>query len=50
LIVVSVTTMSVMHEYMHKRTSEQRQPYQKAEHVRTMLGKEQCAGNDQEPD
>jgi hypothetical protein len=42
--------VSAMHENVHQGASEQWQPYQKAENMRPMLGKEQPAGDDQEPD
>ena len=41
-----MTTMAVMHEYMHKRTSEQRQPDEHTEDMGPVLGEQKCAGDD----
>ncbi len=46
----SVPAMPVMHEYMHKRTSEQRQPDEHAEDMRSVLGEQERAGDDGKPD
>lgn len=46
----SVATMSMMHEYMHKGTGEQRQPDQHAEDVGPVLGEQQRAGDDGKSD
>jgi hypothetical protein len=43
-------TVPTVHEHVHKRTGQQWEPNQKAEHVRPMFGKEQRAGDKQKPD
>jgi len=50
LTVTSVPAMPVMHEYMHKRTSEQRQPDEHAEDMRSVLGEQERAGDDEKSD
>jgi hypothetical protein len=45
-----VAVATVMHEHVHQQASEQRQPDQKTEHVRPVLGEQQRAGDDQESD
>ena len=42
--------MTAMHEDVQKRTSQERKPNQKTEHMRAVLGKEQCADNGKEAD
>jgi hypothetical protein len=46
--VPAMATMSVVHEQMHERTSEERKPYESAKDVRAMLGKEQRTADDEE--
>ena len=38
---LSVPAMSMVHEHMHQRASEQQQIRQYSQHVRAMLGKQQ---------
>jgi hypothetical protein len=42
-------TMSTVHEHVHERASEQRQPDQEAENMCPMLGKQQRTSDDQKP-
>jgi len=44
--VTLVTAVPMMHEYVHKRTGEERQPDQHTEDVRPMLGEQQGTGDD----
>ena len=46
----SVTATPVMHEEMHQRAGQQRQPNQQAEDVRAMLSEQECAGDDRKSD
>jgi hypothetical protein len=41
--VSAMTPMPTVHEHVHQRTSENKQPRQKSEDVGPMLGKKQCA-------
>jgi hypothetical protein len=45
----AMTTVTTMHEDVHERACEQRQPNQDAEDVRAVLGKQQHAADDQKP-
>ena len=45
----SVTAMPMMHEYMHKGTSEERQPDEQTENVRPVLGEQECTGDSGKP-
>jgi len=40
----------MVHEHMHERTSEERQPDQKTEHMRAVLGEQKRAGDNGESD
>ncbi|OCK53626.1 hypothetical protein LMTR3_28455 [Bradyrhizobium sp. LMTR 3] len=42
-------TVASVHEQMHQRTGEQRQPDQQPQDVGLMFGEQQRAGDDQEP-
>src|SRR5262245_2818111 len=44
----AVAAMTTMHEYMHEWTQKQRQPNEGAEHVRSVLGEQQDACDDDE--
>jgi hypothetical protein len=44
--VTAVATMSAVHEYVHKRASEQRQPNEYSEDVGAVLGKQERPTND----
>jgi hypothetical protein len=43
-------TVAAMHEDMHQRTGEQRQPNQQAQHVGLMLSEQQRASDNQKTD
>ena len=40
----------MVHEHMHERTSEERQPDEQAEDMGAVLGEQKRAGNNGEPD
>lgn len=42
----SMMAVAAMHEEMHQRACEKRQPNQKTENVGAVLGKQQHSGND----
>ena len=44
----SVTTMSAVHEYVHQRAQEKRQPDERTQDMGAVLGEQQRAGNDEE--
>jgi hypothetical protein len=46
----AVTTMSVMHEHVHQRASEEWQPNENAKDVRAVLGEEQSTSDGKEPE
>jgi hypothetical protein len=50
MIVTTVMAVSAMHEHMHQRASKKRKPDEQPEHMRSVLGKQQCEGNDQKSD
>jgi hypothetical protein len=45
-----MAAVTAMHEHVHERASEQWQPDEYSEDVGAVLGKQECAGNDQKPD
>jgi hypothetical protein len=45
-----MAAVTAMHEHVHEGASEQRQPDEYSEDVGAVLGKQECAGNDQKPD
>jgi hypothetical protein len=45
VVTVSVATMSAVHEHVHERTQQKRQPDQRAQNVRAVLGEQKHAGN-----
>lgn len=49
LTMASVAAMTVMHEYMHKRTSQKRQPNEHTEDMRSVLGEQECASDEDKP-
>ena len=46
----SVTAMPMMHEHMHEGASEERQPDEHAENMRSVLGEQERAGDDSKSD
>ena len=48
--VTAVAAMSAVHEYVHERASEQRQPNKYSEDVSAVLGKQKRASNDEKAD
>ncbi|ODM76129.1 hypothetical protein A6X20_30420 [Bradyrhizobium elkanii] len=47
MALAAAMAMTSMHEHMHKRTSEQREPDEKTEHMRSVLSEEKHAGDRQ---
>jgi hypothetical protein len=50
LPMTSVTAMSAVHEYVHQRAQENRQPDEGAQDVGAVLGEQQQPGNNQKAD
>jgi hypothetical protein len=45
-----MVAVTAMHEHVHEGASEQREPDEYSKDVGAVLGKQECAANDQKPD